>query len=67
MATEQSLWASAKNFFSFTHPKVPPKLQEGDHKDLPSKLILEKKRYKPAKLVNADNTYLYEFGSLNLP
>ncbi|VDM75088.1 unnamed protein product [Strongylus vulgaris] len=66
MATEQSFWASAKNFFSFG-PKVTPKPKIGDRKEGPVEISQEKRRYMPAKLVNADNTYIYEFGSLNLP
>ncbi|EYC30238.1 hypothetical protein Y032_0005g2534 [Ancylostoma ceylanicum] len=67
MATEQSFWTSAKNFFSFIKPKVAPTLKEGDRKETPAEPCNEKIRYRPAKLVNADNTYLYQFGSLNMP
>ncbi|RCN33138.1 hypothetical protein ANCCAN_21039 [Ancylostoma caninum] len=67
MTTEQNFWTSAKNFFSFITPKVAPKLKEGDRKETPAESSNEKIRYRPAKLVNADNTYLYQFGSLNMP
>ncbi|CAJ0598688.1 unnamed protein product [Cylicocyclus nassatus] len=70
MATSQSFWASAKDFFSAISPKIAPKPQEGDQRSKEVQNVemnKEKRRYKPARLVNADKTYLYEFGSLNLP
>ncbi|ETN80827.1 hypothetical protein NECAME_08904 [Necator americanus] len=67
MASEQSFWNSAKSFFSFSTLEVCPRPKEGDRKEASARANSEKERYRPAKVVNADNTYVYDFGSLNMP
>ncbi|KAK6743340.1 hypothetical protein RB195_010539 [Necator americanus] len=47
--------------------EVCPRPKEGDRKEASARANSEKERYRPAKVVNADNTYVYDFGSLNMP
>ncbi|VDL86610.1 unnamed protein product [Nippostrongylus brasiliensis] len=68
MATEQSMWNTAKNFFSFSPEKASTTAAPTERKELVNHpAVGEKKLRSPVKTFNADQTYMYEFGSLNLP
>ncbi|XGW15516.1 hypothetical protein V3C99_001188 [Haemonchus contortus] len=67
MATEQSIWSTAKNFFSLSPKKPIPSPVTAERKELSLPIIVETRRSSIPKDANADEVYLYEFGSLNMP
>ncbi|VDO06651.1 unnamed protein product [Haemonchus placei] len=67
MATEQSIWSTAKNFFSLSPKKPIPSPVTTERKELSLPIIVETRRSSIPKDANADEVYLYEFGSLNMP
>ncbi|PIO76350.1 hypothetical protein TELCIR_01581 [Teladorsagia circumcincta] len=68
METEQTLWIMAKNYFSLAQKApISSVVAITELKELPVLKTIEKRRITPVRTANVDETFLYEYGSLNMP